>query len=99
MHVNSACAMEDNRHFSRVFASYKTFCKRLVLAQVILLVSGCSAFKGYPARATDPSSDLLQLQPDIEANQIAACLGAPTLACRNKIIAARMYAIDIQFSE
>jgi hypothetical protein len=58
-------------------------CHLLVLAQVILLASGCAAFKGYPDRATDPSTDLDQLIPDIEANQITACLKVdPTVQSR-----------------
>jgi hypothetical protein len=79
------------------------FCSLLVLTQAILLFSACAAFQGYPDRATDPSSDLLQLQPDIQADQITACLAqtenSSQLACRNRIVAARLYAIDIQFSE
>ena len=62
-------------------------------------MSGCSAFKGYPERATDPSTDLDKLRPDIEASAITACLKSPTVECRNRIIAARLYAIDILFSE
>ena len=49
-------------------ASHRLACKLLVLTQAILLVSGCSAFKGYPERATDPSTDLDKLRPDIEAS-------------------------------
>jgi hypothetical protein len=64
-----------------------------------MLLSGCAAFEGYPQRATDPEADLAQLRSQIEASAIAACLGAPESSCRNKIIGARMYAIDIRFSE
>jgi len=103
MHSTSADVKGDNRRSSRGLLSYKSLCKPVVLAQAILLVAGCAAFKGYPERASDPASDLLQLKPDIEAKQITACLEVRTndekRACRNKIIAARMYAIDILFSE
>lgn len=93
----------NERYDFRLFRSERWVRRLVVLTQTMLLLSGCTAFKGYPERSTDPSTDLLQLKPDIEANQITACLretaDAAALACRNRIIAARMYAIDIQFSE
>ena len=66
---------------------------------VIAVLAGCAAFEAYPKRATDPEADLQQLRSQIDANAITACLDAPTVNCRNKIIAARMHATDIRFSE
>ena len=63
MHSAAAGAMKDKR-----CASQRLACKLLVLTQAILLMCGCSAFKGYPERATDPSTDLDKLRPDIEAS-------------------------------
>jgi hypothetical protein len=73
--------------------------KLLILLQVILLMSGCAAFTGFPPRVTDRSKDLEALQGEIGAAAITKCLEAPSEACRNKIIAARMYAIDLRFSD
>ena len=53
---------------------------------------------GFPPRVTDRSADLDALQTDIGAKAITDCLATPTEACRNKLIAARTYGIDIQFS-
>jgi len=78
--------------------SYRNLSKLLVLLQAIMLVSGCAAFRGFPTRVTDLSADLALLKDDMGAAAITTCLAAPSEACRNKIIAARMYAIDIQFS-
>jgi hypothetical protein len=76
--------------------------KLLVLLQAILLVSGCAAFMGFPSRVTDRSADLEALQSAIDANAIKTCLDVKVPndaeACRNKLIAARTYAVDIQFS-
>ncbi len=103
MDFTSADVKSDNRRPLHGLLSIKGLCKLLVLAQALLLIAGCAAFKGYPERASDPSSDLMELKPDIEANQITACLKAETdpkrRSCRNRIITARMYAIDILFSE
>jgi hypothetical protein len=74
-------------------------CKSLMSIFLIMVLSGCAAFSGYPARATDPRRDLEQLQPHIGAEAITVCLANPTMACRNTLMAARMHATDIQFSE
>ena len=66
---------------------------------LVAILSGCAAFEGYPKRATDPEADLDQLKTEIDAKAITTCLDAPTLTCRNRIIAARMHATDIRFSE
>jgi hypothetical protein len=103
MHSAAAGTPKRKQYHSASFLSWSWIRGLLCLAQAMLVLSGCTAFKGYPERSTDPSTDLLQLRPDIEANQITACLkettDAAALTCRNRIIAARMYAIDIQFSE
>jgi hypothetical protein len=65
---------------------------------LVATLGGCVAFDGYPQRATSPVEDLKQLTPSIDAAAVGACLVENSLACRNKIVAARMYAIDIQFS-
>jgi hypothetical protein len=74
-------------------------CKSLMLIVLITVLSGCAAFSGYPERATDPRKDLDRLESHIGAEAITACLTNPTVPCRNKLIAARMHATDIQFSE
>jgi hypothetical protein len=74
-------------------------CKFLLSIFLLMVLSGCAAFRGYPERATDPRKDLAQLEPHIGAEAITACLDHPTFACRNKLIAARMHATDIRFSE
>jgi hypothetical protein len=103
MHSAAAGTAKKNRRESRRLLSHRWIFRFLALTEAILLLSACTAFRGYPERSTDPSTDLLQLRPDIEANRITACLkettDAAALSCRNRIIAARMYAIDIQFSE
>jgi hypothetical protein len=72
--------------------------KLLVLLQATLLMSGCAAFMGFPTRVTNRSDDLKALQDDIGADAITKCLEKADDACRNKLITARTYAIDVQFS-
>lgn len=98
MHFAVANTRKDNGSSSCGFLSYRMLSKLLVLLQVILLMSGCAAFMGFPPRVTDRSADLDALQNDIGAAAITKCLAAPDEACRNKLIAARTYAVDIQFS-
>ncbi len=64
-----------------------------------LLLCGCAAFDGYPKRVTDPETDIAELKPQLDAAAIRTCLQAPDLACRNRLIGARMYATDIRFSQ
>lgn len=64
-----------------------------------LLIGGCAAFDGYPKRVTEPDADIAELKPQLDAAAIRSCLQAPDLACRNRIIGARMYATDIRFSQ
>ena len=99
MHLAVANTTKDNGNSSCGFLSYKRLSKLLVLLQAILLVSGCGAFMGFPSRVTKPTDDLDALQKDISAKAITDCLAAPNVLCRNKVIAARTYAIDIQFSQ
>ena len=74
-------------------------CMYLAFAGLIAALSGCAAFEGYPQRATAPEDDLRLLAPRIGVEALNACLDNPTVACRNKIIAARMHANDIRFSQ
>jgi len=76
---------------------YTRLSKTLVLLQAFL-ISGCAVFIGFPPRVTDRSKDLEALQAEIDAKAITGCLVTPSEACRNKIIAARTYAVDLQFS-
>jgi hypothetical protein len=98
VHFAVANTRKDNGSSSCGFLSYRMLSKLLVLLQVILLMSGCAAFMGFPPRVTDRSADLDALQTDISAKAITDCLATPTEACRNKLITARTYAVDIQFS-
>lgn len=68
------------------------------LASIVLL-SGCATFGGYPERTPPPANDLQILEPLINAAAITACLKAPTDACRNQIVGARIYATDLEFSQ
>ena len=103
MHFGSAGAIQSSRRFLCRFLSCGMLRQLLVVMQATLFLPGCAAFQGYPERATDPSTDLKELRPDIQAAEITICLKQTTdsdaLACRNRIIAARLYAIDIRFSE
>lgn len=71
----------------------------LLCLGIALLLGGCAAFDGYPKRVTDPEIDIAELKPQLDAAAIRACLQTPDLACRNRIIGARMYATDIRFSQ
>jgi hypothetical protein len=100
VHLAVANTTKGNGSSSCGFLSYRMLSKLLVLLQAILLMSGCAAFMGFPPRVTDRSEDLKALQKHIDADAITECLKATNEAeaCRNKIIAARTYGIDIQFS-
>jgi hypothetical protein len=85
------------------------------LLLVVGLAGCETAFKGYPERPTALQDDLTELNDSISAREIQRCLdagAAPDQAadtgsaraldprsCRNRLIAARMYAIDLRFSE
>ena len=71
----------------------------LLCLSAALLLGGCAAFDGYPKRVTDPEADMAALKDQLSAKAIDECLTAPDLACRNRIIGARMYATDIRFSQ
>jgi hypothetical protein len=74
----------------------------LVVFITVLLLSGCAGFKGYPDRPTSLQDDLEKLGPEISAEKITACLRLPrgqVEPCRNNLVTARMYAIDLKFSE
>lgn len=78
--------------------SYRKLGALLISLPAILFLSGCAALMGFPSRVTDRSTDLKSLQPTIDAQAITGCLAVENEACRNKIIAARTYAVDLQFS-
>lgn len=90
--LRRSCAGSERRRYRGVSA----------LMLMIILLSGCTPFQGYPDRVSSREADLEALHKAIDANAILACLelaGEEARACRNRIIAARMYAIDLQFSE
>lgn len=70
----------------------------LGLATAVVL-GGCAAFDGYPKRVTDPDADIGELKSQIDVAAVRSCLQEPDLACRNRVIGARMYATDIRFSQ
>jgi hypothetical protein len=76
--------------------------KYLLVLIAVSLFPGCAGFKGYPDRPTPQQDDLGKLKPEISADKIVACLemaeGSQEL-CRNNLVTARKYAIDLQFSE
>lgn len=73
--------------------------KCLLTSLCVFALAGCAAFRGHPDQATDPRADLQTLASQINAAAVTTCLQSPTAACRNRVIGARMYAADIQFSE
>ena len=74
----------------------------LIAVLIIPLLAGCTAFSGYPNRVTAPEDDLKVLQTKVDADAIIACLeAAPSAAleCRNQLISARVYAVDVSFTQ
>lgn len=71
----------------------------LLALATLMLCSGCATFDGFPKRTPDPARDLELLQPVVAADQVAACLATPSVACRDRIVGARIYVTDIQFSK
>lgn len=65
---------------------------------MLVAISGCSTFQGAPHRAIDPYADLAAIQTIMSATAVADCLGGSE-ECRNSIVTARKYAIDLRFSE
>jgi hypothetical protein len=65
---------------------------------IALAFSACAAFRGYPDPALARDAELAELAQYIGAAQTAKCRDQPGEPCRNRIIAARMYAIDLQFA-
>ena len=70
----------------------------LLIPLSVAALGGCSTFNGFPERTPAPADDLQQLKPVIAADAITACLQTPTTQCRDRIVGARIYATDIQFS-
>jgi hypothetical protein len=70
---------------------------------LIPLLAGCTAFTGYPDRVTAPANDLAALQKSIDADRIVACLAVTAEPaardCRNQLVSARVYAVDLQFTQ
>jgi hypothetical protein len=77
--------------------------QRAIAVLLLPLLFGCTAFSGYPDRVTEPAQDLAALQKSIDADRIVACLALePQQAgrdCRNQLVSARVYAVDLQFSQ
>lgn len=74
----------------------------LVVFITVILLSGCAGFNGYPSRPTSLQDDIEKLGPEISAEKIVACLRLPrdqVASCRNNLVTARMYAINLKFSE
>ncbi|WP_374564147.1 hypothetical protein [Ideonella sp.] len=74
-------------------------CRLVMLAAVPLALGACAAFDGYPQRVTDPEADLKKLEAVIDVEAMKTCLKTPSEACRSELVSARMYAIDIRFSQ
>lgn len=69
------------------------------LLALLMAAVSCAPFKGYPDRPTEPAHDLESLKDEIDAKRILDCLNAPNpRECRNRFVAARVYAIDLQFA-
>ena len=98
----------------KVTRTARTLTARAAASVILLpLFVSCAPFKGYPDRATSPERDLEALAPAIDAQAILACLAAPEVPttsfaadspvsarqCRNQLITARIYAMDLKFSE
>jgi hypothetical protein len=62
-----------------------------------VLLTGCASFAGYPALSSDPKGELKALQQLFTQDVIAACENVPTQECRNKILEARVRAIDLNY--
>jgi hypothetical protein len=82
--------------------------KKRACALFLLVLGGCSSFRGYPDRATSPALDITELGPSIDAKRIVQCLSAPEVAnppqesaleCRNRLITARVFATDLRFTD
>lgn len=74
-------------------------CKRVFGVFIIFILIGCAAFEGYPQRATTPENDLATLKSEIDGTATKQCLDQSDIKCRNRILAARMHATNIRFSE
>ncbi|ESS71647.1 hypothetical protein MGMO_93c00050 [Methyloglobulus morosus KoM1] len=72
-----------------------------LLCQCLMLeyMTGCASFSGYPDRLIPQSEALEEIKPTLTRIQVESCMGSETITCRNKIIAAGMLGIDINFSE
>jgi hypothetical protein len=67
---------------------------------VLIGTSGCSALlDGHPRPAVDPDFELNTIVDKITADKIVACLEAPDVSCRNRIVGGRMFAADLRFAE
>lgn len=77
--------------------------RRYIVALAVLagtaVVSGCATFDGFPQRTPAPADDLKTLETVINAEAVKTCLNELTSVCRDRIVGARIYAIDIEFSK
>lgn len=72
-----------------------------VLLSSTVLLSGCAAFSGHPDPSV-PTAELAEVYKLGSISEIVGCFkqtGAAAKACRDQILTARMYAIDLQYSD
>lgn len=73
--------------------------KCLLLMIVLISVSGCASFSGYP----DREISMEDVIPVLKREEVVKCMDEQDkdkgISCRNKIIAAGMLVIDINFSD
>lgn len=79
-------------------AAHRRRLPMLLVFGLLMLFGGCATFDGFPKRTPDPAKDLEVLQSVVAADQVTECLKNPTVGCRDRIVGARIYVIDIQFS-
>jgi hypothetical protein len=65
---------------------------------LVLALSACAAFSGYPERPVSRADEIRQMAPKMSGDAILSCMAARTDDCRNSIVTARMYVTDLQFS-
>ena len=66
---------------------------------LIIGLNACAPFEGYPERVVVPEEEVSLLAPYSTPEAITKCLDNAAIECRNRIIATRMHAIDVRFSE
>lgn len=64
----------------------------------MVALSACAAFRGYPERPLPRADEIREMAGQINAAAIADCMALDDDKCRNRIVTARMYVTDLQFS-